>query len=57
MVGFGLVFIIILASEPKNLPVSLRILDEEIWPGKDRAAGKMALIMTFTMVATTVFAI
>ena len=57
MSGLGLVFIIILASEPKSMPVQLRILDEEIWPGKDRAAGKFMLILTFTFVSTIIFSI
>ena len=57
MCGLALVFIIILSSDPKKLPVSLRILDEEIWPGKDKAANTMALIMTFTVVATAIFSL
>ena len=55
MCGLALVFVIVLMSDPKKLPVSLRIFDEEIWPGKDRAANTMWLIMTFTVVVMAMF--
>ena len=57
MAGLAIVFIIILTHDPKKLPVSLRILDEEVWPGKDRTATKMMLIVSFTFVGTIIFSV
>jgi hypothetical protein len=55
MAGLALVFVILVSVDSKKLPVSLRILDEEIWPGKDHAANKMKLIVTFTIVGGAIF--
>ena len=57
MGGLLIVFIIILVSDPKKLPVSLRILDEQVWPGEDKSATKMKLIMTFLTVMAIIFSI
>lgn len=57
MAGLALVFIILISVDSRKLPVSLRILDEEIWPGKDHAANKFKLIVTFTVVGGIIFTI
>lgn len=57
MVGLALVFIILLTADPKKLPVSLRILDEEIWPGKNHTIDKFKLIVSFSIVGSIIFGI